>query len=1301
MNKTVTPRSDTRNINFIVNDTKINISRVDAGSHDTMPTLLSFLRNQQNLTGTKEGCNEGDCGACTVIIASLENDILRFKAMNSCIMFLGALHGKAVLTVEYLSNGAELHPIQREFADKSASQCGFCTPGFIMSAAAARFDDKTNNHSDNHCNIIAGNLCRCTGYGPILKAMQSADTKPEPEWMQTRFATLKKQLQELKQSNCAETRILHSNNAITYIPKTADALATLYAQNPDAVLIAGSTDIGLWANKKLQQWDITIHINQIDELAKIEKIQNIYKDGYQFGANISVQDFMHHLIRDYPMLESYLNRFASTPIRQAATLCGNIANGSPIGDLPPLLIAMKASVHLRHHDKTRIIALQDFFISYGKQDRQQGEFVSHISVPHLPADYLRAYKISKRFEQDISAISMGINMNVNEGVINGAIICYGGMAGIPQRATATENYLNGKILRFDVMQTAAEYIAQDFTPLSDMRASAAYRLQVAQQLLTRYYYDINNHNNNKNQDWQDWQDWQNLHGLQSFLPENKDIITFPETDKNYVGKPIIHDSAVMQVSGKADYTDDLAVLNGTLHIALVKSPIAHGTISNINVPADMLTITADDIHGKNTLNPVWGDDPIFSDKLVEYVGQPILGVLAKSHDSARHLAKQVSVTCTEKPAILTIDEAMKQKSYISKPVQLQRGDAEKAFATCDEILQGEFDIGGQEHFYLEGQIAYAVPQDDGEMLVYSSTQHPSEIQHVVAGALAIPYNKVRVVVRRMGGGFGGKESQANLAAVAASLAAVKYQCPVKLRFDRDDDMMITGKRHNFKIKYQVGFNHDGLIKAMKVTHLVQCGFSYDLSLPVADRAISHADNAYFIENFDLTSYRLKTNTISNTAFRGFGGPQGMIGMERIIEHIAHHLGKDATDLRLLNLYDAKGKQQKRATTPYNMVVEDNILHDMIPALLKSANYQQRCQEIEAFNKNSTTIKRGIALNPVKFGISFTLSFLNQAGALVNIYQDGSVKINHGGTEMGQGLMVKCALVAAQALQTPLENIHISATDTDKVPNTSATAASSGSDLNGMAIKAACEILVARLNDYLSETYNLSKQDIIWHQGKITAGTQIFTFAELIKQAYMAKISLSATGYYSTPKIKWDNEKFNGRPYYYFSYGASISEVAIDILTGELRNMRCDILHDVGHSLNPAIDLGQIEGGYIQGMGWLTSEQLVFDDKGNLRTHAPSTYKIPTSFDRPHQMNIALYPEGNKEQTIYRSKAVGEPPLMLAFSNFFAIQNAIASIADGADGADGKIFPDLQAPATPEHILNAINLVRDNMKKGKS
>ncbi len=938
---------------------------------------------------------------------------------------------------------------------------------------------------------------------------------------------------------------------------------------------------------------------------------------------------------------------------------------------------MGAVVHLRHKDKTRIIALQDFFITYGKQDRKQGEFISHISVPQIPADYLRAYKISKRFEQDISAISVGINMSLNQGIIDNPIICYGGMAGIPKRATLAETYLNGKILSREVMQAAAEYITQDFTPLSDMRASAAYRLQVARALLTRYDDDIN-------------QNWQNLHSSLEFLPENKDKFTFPDTDKNYVGKPTIHDSAEMHVSGTAHYTDDLPVLNNTLHIALVKSPVAHGVVNTINVPDDMLTITADDIKGKNTLNPVWGDDPIFSDKLVEYVGQPILGVLAKSHDNARHLAKQVRVNCTEKPAILTIDEAMIQKSYLSKPVQLKRGNAETAFATCDEILQGEFDIGGQEHFYLEGQIAYAIPQDD-EILVYSSTQHPSEVQHVVAGALAIPYNKVRVVVRRMGGGFGGKENQANLAAVAASLAAVKYQCPVKLRFDRDDDMMITGKRHNFKIQYKVGFRDDGLIKAVKVTHQVQCGFSYDSSLPVADRAISHADNAYFIENFDLTSYRLKTNTVSNTAFRGFGGPQGMMGIETIIEHIAHHLGKDATTLRLLNLYDAKGKLQNRSTTPYNMTVEDNILHDMIPALLKSSDYQQRCQEIKEFNKNSPTIKRGIALNPVKFGISFTLSFLNQTGALVNIYQDGSVKINHGGTEMGQGLMIKCALVAAEILQTPLDNIHISATDTDKVPNTSATAASSGSDLNGMAIKAACDTLVARLNDYISKTYNIRAQDIIWHQGKITAGKQTFTFAELIKQAYMAKISLSATGYYSTPKIKWDNKKFSGRPYYYFSYGVAISEVAIDILTGELRNLRCDILHDVGNSLNPAIDLGQIEGAYIQGMGWLTSEQLVFDDKGNLRTHAPSTYKIPTSFDRPHQMNIALYPEGNQEQTIYRSKAVGEPPLMLAFSNFFAIQNAIASLNDGL--ADGKIYPNLQAPATPEHILNAVNLVQ--------
>ncbi len=1279
MNKTVNAQNQTQeNIEFILNDKKITLASLDAGTADAMPSLLNYIRNAQKLTGTKEGCAEGDCGACTVIIASLEGERLQFKAMNSCIIFPAAINGKAVLTVEYLKNGDALHPLQQEFANKGASQCGFCTPGFVMSAAAARFDDATDNSKDNHCNIIAGNLCRCTGYGPILKAMQSATKIAEPKWMQERFAKLKAQLKLLQ--NNQMTQILQTEENISYIPKTIDALAETYHQNPDATLIAGSTDVGLWASKKLLQWKTTIHINQIDALGKIEDDGDCYK----IGAGVSLQDFMICLIADYPALSSYMNRFASTPIRQSGTVCGNLANGSPIGDLPPLLMAMGATLHLRKNDKTRTLLLQDFFIAYGKQNISDGEFISHVIIPKITTDYLRAYKVSKRFEQDISAVAMGINMVRDGDIIKEAIICYGGMAGTPKRAEAVENYLNGKNFTLDILQEASAFLTKDFAPLSDMRASAAYRMHVAQQLFIRYYYDVMG----------DKKTWQQLHGTEfDFLPlqgkqQAKDTITVPKTDKNHIGQAIIHDSAPMQVSGQADYTDDLPLLNGTLHMALVTSKIPHGDVT-VMMADDIFAVTADDITGKNTLNPVWGDDPIFSDKKVEYVGQPIMGVLADSHDNARKLARDVKVHYKEKPAILTIDKAFEEKSYISAPVQLKRGNAEQALTKCDETLTGEFEIGGQEHFYLEGQIAYAIPQDD-EMLIYSSTQHPSEIQHVVAGALGLAYHKVRVVVRRMGGGFGGKESQANLAAVASALAAQKYQCPVKLRFDRDDDMMITGKRHNFKINYQIGFTKEGLIEALHVTHKVQCGFSYDLSMPVSDRAMCHSDNAYYVENFDLISYRLKTNTVSNTAFRGFGGPQGMLGMERMIEHVAFHLEKDPVDIRMLNLYDAKGKQKNRCTTPYQMEVADNILHEMMPQLMERADYRNRREAIQAWNKNSSIIKRGIAISPVKFGISFTLSFLNQAGALIHIYQDGSVKINHGGTEMGQGLNIKCAQVTAQMLQIPLSQIQITATDTDKVPNTSATAASAGTDLNGMAIQEACKKLINRLNQYLAKEYDIPEQKIIWKDGVIICGKEKIKFSEVIKLAYMAKISLSATGYYSTPKINWDNKKFAGRPFYYFSYGTAISEVMLDTLTGELRHVRCDISHDVGNSLSPAIDLGQIEGAYIQGVGWLTSEELVFDDKGVLRTHAPSTYKIPTAFDRPHQMNISLYPEGNQEETIYRSKAVGEPPLMLAISNFLAVQDAIASIGDY------KIFPNLHTPATPEQIVNAVHHVRSQL-----
>ena len=597
------------------------------------------------------------------------------------------------------------------------------------------------------------------------------------------------------------------------------------------------------------------------------------------------------------------------------------------------------------------------------------------------------------------------------------------------------------------------------------------------------------------------------------------------------------------------------------------------------------------------------------------------------------------------------------------------------------------ELGGQEHFYLEGQAAMAVPQEGGDMLVHSSTQHPTEIQHKVAEALGVPMHGVRVETRRMGGGFGGKESQGNALAVACAVAARLTGKPCKMRYDRDDDMMITGKRHDFRLDYRAGFDSDGHVLGLEFTQYARCGWAQDLSLPVADRAMLHADNAYHLPACSITSHRLKTHTQSATAYRGFGGPQGMVGIERVMDHAAHALGMDPLTLRRVNFYESCNETQAsdKQTTPYHQPVEDSVIRELVAELSESSDYEARRAAMNEWNVENAILKKGMALTPVKFGISFTLTHLNQAGALVHVYQDGSIHLNHGGTEMGQGLFQKVAQVAASEFGVSLDVVKITATDTGKVPNTSATAASSGSDLNGMAVKAACVELRSRIAEVIADKHRGKTKNVEFKDGRVTIGKGDYSFAEAASLTYQSRVSLSATGFYKTPKIVWDRVKGEGRPFFYFAYGAAVTEVVIDTLTGENRILRCDVLHDVGQSLNPALDIGQIEGGYVQGAGWLTTEELVWDDKGRLRTHAPSTYKIPACSDRPDVFNVALFDNANREDTIYRSKAVGEPPFMLGISAWAALSDAIASC--------GTDYPALDAPATAERVLGAVMRVQ--------
>jgi xanthine dehydrogenase large subunit len=771
-----------------------------------------------------------------------------------------------------------------------------------------------------------------------------------------------------------------------------------------------------------------------------------------------------------------------------------------------------------------------------------------------------------------------------------------------------------------------------------------------------------------------------------------------------VGSSLPHESAHLHVSGGAPYTDDLPELAGTLHAALGLSPVAHGHLLGVDVatlramPGVVDVITAADIPGPNDCGPIVHDDPILApiacgdgatEGSLQYLGQPVFAVIATTRELARRAAARAKAVIQVEPlpAVLTAREAHARQQYVVPPMHLTResspGAHRRAIDDAPHHLRGSFSLGGQEQFYLEGQIAYAVPTEDGALRVHCSTQHPSEMQHVVAHALQLPAHKVLVECRRMGGGFGGKESQSALFAAVAAVAAARLKRPVKLRPDRDDDMMITGRRHGFEFDYEVGFDDAGRVLGVEVSMIAHCGFSADLSPPVLTRAICHFDNAYWLPEVAIHGYPAKTNTQSNTAFRGFGGPQGALAIEVILDEIARTLQRDPLEVRRANWYGTV----ERNVTPYRQTVTDNVIAPLVDELARSSDYAARRAAIAAFNARNEVLQRGIALTPVKFGISFNVTHFNQAGALVHVYADGSVLVNHGGTEMGQGLNTKVAQVVAHELGLPLARVRCSATDTSKVANTSATAASTGADLNGKAAQDAARQVRERLAAHFAAQVGGVASTVVFADGQARCGDHSIAFETLVQQAYEARVQLWSDGFYATPGLHWDRSTLTGRPFYYFAYGAAVSEVVVDTLTGEWRLLRADLLHDVGRSLNPALDIGQVEGAFIQGMGWLTMEELVWHPaSGALLTHAPSTYKIPTANDAPPVFHTALYDNGNVEDSIHRSKAVGEPPLLLPFSVFLAIRDAVSAVGGH------RRHPPLAAPATPEAILRAIEAV---------
>ena len=765
-----------------------------------------------------------------------------------------------------------------------------------------------------------------------------------------------------------------------------------------------------------------------------------------------------------------------------------------------------------------------------------------------------------------------------------------------------------------------------------------------------------------------------------------------------VGRSVKHDSADKHVSGEATYVDDRLEFPNQLHVYARMSDRAHARIINIDtspcyaIPGVAIAITAEDVPGQLDIGPVVAGDPLLADGKVEYVGQVVLAVGADSLETARKAAMAAIIEYEDLEPVLDVVDALRKKHFVLDSHQHKIGNSSAELATAPRRLQGSLHIGGQEHFYLETQISSVMPSEDGGMIVYTSTQNATEVQKLVAEVLGVPMHKIVIDMRRMGGGFGGKETQAAGPACLCAVIAHLAGRPTKMRLPRVEDMQMTGKRHPFYVEYDVGFDDNGLLHGIEIELAGNCGYSPDLSGSIVDRAMFHSDNAYFLGNATINGHRCKTNTASNTAYRGFGGPQGMVAIEEIMDAIARSLGKDPLEVRKTNYY---GKTE-RNVTHYHQTVEHNVIHEMTAELEASSDYAKRREEIRAFNAKSPVLKKGLALTPVKFGISFTATFLNQAGALIHIYTDGSIHLNHGGTEMGQGLNTKVAQIVAEVLQVDISRIQITATNTDKVPNTSPTAASSGTDLNGKAAQNAAETLKLRLVDFLVREYKVTPEDVEFRNSQVRVRELFLSFEEVIQKAYFGQVSLSSTGFYRTPKIFYDRDKAAGRPFYYFAYGAACSEVIVDTLTGEYKMLRTDILHDVGASLNPAIDIGQVEGAFVQGMGWLTTEELVWNNKGKLVTNGPAGYKIPAIADMPLDLRVKLVENRkNPEDTVFHSKAVGEPPFMLGIATWCAIKDAVASLADY------RVQPNIDAPATPERVLWGVEQMKKLQQNAKS
>ncbi|MBI2517178.1 MAG: xanthine dehydrogenase small subunit [Opitutae bacterium] len=1282
---TAAPHPAVASFEFTLNGRPVRVEHVPPTT-----TLLDWLRSTGR-TGSKQGCAEGDCGACTVALVDRDADGRpTYRAINSCIALLPMFAGREVVTVEGLADGNALHPVQAGMVENYGSQCGYCTPGFVVSL----FEGYYRRDCDSPAKLndqLCGNLCRCTGYRAIRDAGLAACHQRETAKADDAFAA------RLQQPVAAPAALDYSAAGEHFFRPTSLAeLFRLKQAHPAARLVAGATEIGVELNKKFKKFPALISTEGVPELTRITKSA----DGWRIGAAATLTAIEEKVAPEYPSLAKMLRVFAARQIRNRATLGGNLATASPIGDSAPVLLTLDASLVLASARGERTVPLAEFFTGYRQTALRPDEIIREIVLPPFApaagltrkADFI---KVSHRQELDISIVAGAFCLDTDAaGVVRQARVAYGGVAERPRRALRAETALVGKKAA-DAVREVAEILRGEFTPIDDVRSSATYRRGLVVSLWERFLSGDTSEAHEGRPDYEPMGPW-------------------PVDDAT---RHLRHESAVGHVTGRTLYVDDTAQRRPMLEVWPVMAPHARAKIKRRDAsaarrhPGVVAVLMAEDITGENNVGVSRHDEPLFAKDEVLYHGHLVAAVIGESPQACREAAALVQVDYEPLTPVVGFTEAIKQGSYHTEPHMLARGDCAAALAAAPEKFEGEIEYGGQEHFYLETQAAWAEAGEDDTVTIHSSTQHPSEIQTIVCEVLGLPKHKVVVQAPRMGGGFGGKETQGNAFAAIVALAARKTGRPVRLQLDRDLDMTLTGKRHPFFGKFEVGHDREGRLLAAQVELVSDGGWSLDLSQPVLDRALFHLDNAYYIPAVHFTGRVAKTNTTSHTAFRGFGGPQGIMVIEEIMDRVARRLGLPPEVVRERNLYHGTGETNR---THYLEDIGDNRIPDIWRRVLDAAKFTERKAAVAAWNRSHARVKRGLAVTPVKFGISFTLAHYNQAGALVLIYQDGTVQVNHGGTEMGQGLHTKVLGVAMRELGVPAASIRMMATSTDKVPNTSATAASSGSDLNGAAVAAACTTLRERLAPVaaglLAERWAAAEvrgalgpdpsvpdnsrglkplpqtEEIIFEQGVAFARSRPeirVPFAKITAKAYTERVSLAATGFYKTPGIHWDWSKSAGRPFHYFACGAAVAEVEVDGYTGMHRVLRVDIVHDVGDSLNPGVDRGQIEGGFVQGMGWLTSEELKWDAQGRLLTHSASTYQIPAISDAPEVFNVTLLPRATQPGTIHGSKAVGEPPFMLAFSVREALRDAV-----GAFGNPGREVR-LASPATAEAIFTAI------------